>query len=85
VEEACVKKCLELKCLPFLILLKKLQGLPSEHQRQPEYEESDDELEASFSTAELNERLVAFQEDLLARFCNQVSKETYYSVKRDLI
>jgi len=74
VEEACVKKCLELKGLPFPILHQKLSGLPSQHYRQPEDEESDDELEASFSTAEFNEKLVAFREDLLARFCNQEPK-----------
>jgi hypothetical protein len=74
VEEACVKKCLELKGLPFPMLKQKLDELPSNHQRQAAYEESDDELEASFSTAEFNEKLMAFREDLLARFCNQEPK-----------
>ena len=74
VEEACVKKCLELKGLPFPMLKQKLDELPSNHQRQAAFEESDEELEASFSTAEFNEKLVAFREDLLARFCNQEPK-----------
>ena len=74
VEEACVKRVLELRRLDFRALHGKLGTVPLQELFLSEYHESDDEGGAELSATELDANLAAFEQDLRTRFCKYKAK-----------